>query len=61
MKKVTVFLTLCVACLVGLMAAFPEDATRAAFAIERFRSDLEHKSIVMDGETWHYLEFLGGL
>lgn len=38
------------------MAAFPEDATRAAFAIERFRSGLEHKSIVIDGETWHYLE-----
>ena len=56
MKKVAIFLTLCGACLVGLMAAFPEDATRAAFAIERFRSGLEHKSIVMDGETWHYLD-----
>jgi len=56
MKKVAIFLTLFVACLVGLMAAFPEDATRAAFAIERFRSGLEHKSIVMDGETWHYLD-----
>ena len=56
MNKVAIFLTLCGACLVGLMAAFPEDATRAAFAIERFRSGLEHKSIVMDGETWHYLD-----
>jgi abhydrolase domain-containing protein 6 len=56
MKKVAIALTLCVACLIGLMAAFPEDATRAAFAIERFRSGLEHKSIVMDGETWHYLD-----
>ncbi|MDH3276148.1 MAG: alpha/beta hydrolase [Gammaproteobacteria bacterium] len=56
MKKVAIFLTLFVACLVGLMAAFPEDATRVAFAVERFRSGLEHKSIVMDGETWHYLD-----
>ena len=56
MKKVAIFLTLFIAGLIGLMAAFPEDATRAAFAIERFRSGLEHKSIVMDGETWHYLD-----
>ena len=56
MKEVAIFLTLCIACLVGLMAAFPEDATRAAFAIERFRSGLEHKSVVMDGETWYYLD-----
>lgn len=56
MKKIAVFLTLCIACLVGMMAVFPEDATRAAFAIERFRSGLEHKSIVMHGETWHYLD-----
>jgi len=56
MKKVAIFLTLFIASLIGLMAAFPEDATRAAFAIERFRSGLEHKSIVMDGETWHYLD-----
>lgn len=56
MKKVAIFLTLFIASLIGLMAAFPEDATRAAFAIERFRSDLEYKSIVMDGETWHYLD-----
>jgi len=56
MKKIAIFLTLFIASLIGLMAAFPEDATRAAFAIERFRSGLEHKSIVMDGETWHYLD-----
>ena len=56
MKKVAIFLTLFIASLIGLMAAFPEDATRAAFAIERFRSGLEHKSIVLDGETWHYLD-----
>ena len=56
MKKIAIFLTLFIASLIGLMAAFPEDATRTAFAIERFRSGLEHKSIVMDGETWHYLD-----
>ncbi len=53
---IAITLMLCVACLIGLMAVFPEDATRAAFAIERFRSGLAHKSIVMDDETWHYLD-----
>ncbi|MGB5492219.1 MAG: alpha/beta fold hydrolase [Woeseiaceae bacterium] len=56
MKKVALFLALCVACLAGWMAVFPEDATNAAFALERFRSGVEHKTVVVDGETWHYLE-----
>lgn len=54
-KKVVLLLFLAGAGLVGLAAAFPEDATRAAFAIERFRSGLTHETLVVDGETWHYL------
>ena len=50
MKKAAIILTLCGACLVGLMAAFPEDATRTAFAIERPQE-----------MAAHYLKFLGGL
>ncbi len=56
MKKVALSLLLALGCLVALMAAFPEDATRAMFALERQRSGLELQSAVVDGETWHYLE-----
>lgn len=56
MKKVALGLLLAVGVLVALMAVFPEDATRMSFALERSRSGLEAKSVVVDGETWHYLE-----
>lgn len=56
MKKIALVLLLLVAALVSLMAVFPETATQTAFSLERFRSGLEHKTIVMDGSTWHYLE-----
>lgn len=56
MKKIALFVALAVACVVGLMAAFPEEATRAAFSIERFRSGLEHNTTIVEGETWHFLE-----
>ncbi len=56
MKKVALFLLLALAAVVALMAVFPEDATRAAFALERFRSGVEAKTIEFDGRTWHYLE-----
>jgi pimeloyl-ACP methyl ester carboxylesterase len=56
LKKVLLFLLLAVASLVGLMAAFPEDATRIAFSIERYRSGLDARTTVFDGATWHYLE-----
>lgn len=56
MKKVALFLLLAAAAVVALMAVFPEDATRAAFALERLRSGVEAKTIEFDGRTWHYLE-----
>ncbi len=56
MKKVALVLSLLLAVLVALMAAFPETATQAAFSVERLRSGLEYKTIVIDGSTWHYLE-----
>lgn len=59
MKKILLLATLIVVAVAGLMAVFPGDATRLAFSLERFRSDLDHKTIVVDGETWHYLD--GGL
>lgn len=56
MKKVLIVLLLALAALVSLMAVFPEATTQAAFSLERLRSDLEHKTIVIDGSTWHYLD-----
>ena len=50
MKKAAIILTLRGACLVGSMAAFPEDATQTAFAIERPQE-----------MAAHYLEFLASL
>jgi len=54
--KIALLLLLVLGCLVGLMAAFPEDTTRIMFAAERQRSGLDLRSTVVDGETWHYLE-----
>ena len=56
MKKIALSLLLVLACLVALMAIFPEDTTRLMFAAERNRAGLELKSAVVDGETWPYLE-----
>lgn len=56
MKKIALILVLAVGALVALMAAFPEDATRVAFSMERLRSGLEARTVQIDGQTWHYLE-----
>lgn len=56
LKKFALILLFAVAVVVALMAAFPEDAARIQFSIERHRSGLEVQSVVVDGETWHYLE-----
>ena len=56
MKKVMLFLLLVFAGVVGLVAVFPEDATDFAVSIERSRSGLTDGTLVVDGETWHYLE-----
>lgn len=56
MKKIAIILLLLVVAIVGLMAAFPEDTTDLAFSLERSRSGLDASRVVIDGETWHYLE-----
>lgn len=56
MKKIILFLLVVAAGLVALMAAFPEDATRIAFSMERQRSGLEARTLEFDDQTWHYLE-----
>jgi pimeloyl-ACP methyl ester carboxylesterase len=56
MKKVALWLLLALVGVAALMAAFPEDAARILFSLERHRSGLEAQSVVVDGETWHYLE-----
>jgi pimeloyl-ACP methyl ester carboxylesterase len=54
-RALLVLLGLIVASL-SLMAVFPQQATALAFDLERFASGLEHKTIVVGEETWHYLE-----
>ena len=45
-----------VAAVFALMALYPERATAIAIDLERNASGLDHKTIVIGGETWHYLE-----
>ena len=54
--KIALWLLLALAIVVALMAAFPQRAAQIAFSLERGRSGLELKSVVVNGETWHYLE-----
>lgn len=56
MKKLLIILLLFIAGLLALVALFPEHTTRLAFRAERFTAGLEHETISVDGETWHYLE-----
>ncbi len=55
-KKTLSYLVGVVAVLLGLMALFPEDTATLVVNLERSASDLEHKTIVIGKETWHYLE-----
>jgi pimeloyl-ACP methyl ester carboxylesterase len=45
-----------VAALVALTALYPQRATAIVIDLERNASGLDHKTIVIDEETWHYLE-----
>ena len=44
------------AALLALMALYPQKTTAIAFGIERYSSGVDHKTIVVGEETWHYLE-----
>ena len=45
-----------IAVLFALMALYPKRATAIAIDLERYASGLDHKTIVVGEETWHYLE-----
>jgi abhydrolase domain-containing protein 6 len=45
-----------VAALFALMALYPQRATAIAIDLERTASGLDHKTIVVGEDTWHYLE-----
>jgi pimeloyl-ACP methyl ester carboxylesterase len=51
-----IYLLILVAGLIGLMAVFPQATAKLAIKAERSRSGLTYKTIVIDDETWHYLE-----
>ena len=51
-----IYLLILVASLIGLMAVFPQATAKLAIKAERTRSGLTFKTVVIDDETWHYLE-----
>ncbi|RLA34636.1 MAG: alpha/beta hydrolase [Gammaproteobacteria bacterium] len=51
-----IYLLILVASLIGLMAVFPQATAKLAINAERSRSGLTYKTVVIDDETWHYLE-----
>jgi len=55
-KKVLLYLMLLLVTLFGLMALFPGDTATLAVNLERSASDLNHKTVIIGGETWYYLE-----
>ena len=55
MKRVLLFLAAIIAGLIVWMALYPEPATQLAFRAERAVNGLEHRTVLADGETWHYL------
>ena len=56
LKKVVLVLLGLLLVLLALMALFPERTTAIAVDLERSASGLDYKTIVVDGETWHYLD-----
>ena len=56
LKKMLVVLLGLFAALLALMALYPQKTTAIAFGIERNASGLDHKTIVIGEELWHYLE-----
>ncbi len=51
-----IYLLILVASLIGLMALYPEAVAKLAVNLERSRSGLSYKTVVIGDETWHYLE-----
>ncbi len=56
LMKVLKYLAVLVVILFGLLALFPEAATKLAVDAERAAAGLDHKTVGIGDETWHYLE-----
>jgi pimeloyl-ACP methyl ester carboxylesterase len=56
LKKMLFVLLGLFAALLALMALYPQKTTSIAIGIERYASGLDHKTIIVGGEPWHYLE-----
>lgn len=56
MKRALMYLVILLVALVSLIALFPEKAAEIAINAERSRANLVHQTVVIDDETWHYLE-----
>lgn len=56
MKKVLLSVVILVAGSIGAMAIFPDVTAELGIGAERSLSGLSSKTVVVDGETWHYLE-----
>ncbi len=56
LKRVVLVLVGLLLVLLAMMALFPERTTAIAVDLERSASGLDYKTIVVDGETWHYLD-----
>ena len=56
LKKMLFVLLGLFAALLALAALYPQKATSIAIGIERYAGGLDHKTIIVGGEAWHYLE-----
>lgn len=56
LKKMLFVLLGFIAASLALMALYPQETTSIAIGIERYASGLDHKTIIVGGEPWHYLE-----
>ncbi len=54
-RKILLGLMLVVALVVGAGALFPKEVVAFGLMAERFRNGLSYETILVEGETWHYL------
>ncbi len=55
MKKAALTLLLLVLVITGAAVLYPKEVVAFGLMVERARNGLSHETIVVDGETWHYL------
>jgi pimeloyl-ACP methyl ester carboxylesterase len=56
LRRILLVLLVLIAVFFALIALYPQKATAIAFELERYASGLDHKTIVVGDEAWHYLE-----